>query len=179
MPEHVRVPIPIRTLVGFGHQGVQLTANDLTQLATDMPWNMTKLHSFSIKLPEIEWGWIENPESLARKKKTTVRVLQQRLTHYLRGRIDLGHLTLDVLEHTLNALREDNARRAHQLDNMTIGTDRYLLEMYRYLKPETLSNTRDPRDALEWAVRLQYYFDQAFRRLLKQANEPRAEDEQA
>uniref|UniRef100_A0A060SYA7 ARAD1A10978p n=1 Tax=Blastobotrys adeninivorans TaxID=409370 RepID=A0A060SYA7_BLAAD len=179
-PEHIQLQIPVSMMVGFTRQVVQLTVNDLKILAQDISWPIVELHSFSIQLPRIELGWIENPGSLARRKNTTVDELQQNLAHYLRGRINLGELTWVILGDTYNTLREVNDRIADQLENMNIGTKRYLLGIYRYLAHETFTNAPDTRDALEWTVRLQYYFRIVFQRLQRAAEEEqRAENERA
>uniref|UniRef100_A0A060T1Q4 ARAD1C22638p n=1 Tax=Blastobotrys adeninivorans TaxID=409370 RepID=A0A060T1Q4_BLAAD len=155
-------------------------SDDLTILAQEISWPIVELHCFLIQLPRIEWGWIENPGFLARRKNTTVNELRQRLAHYLRGRINLGELTWDILGDTHNTLREVNDRTAGQLENMNIGTKRYLLGIYRYLTREIFRNTPDTRDALEWTVRLQYYFRIVLQRLQRAAEEEqRTENERA
>uniref|UniRef100_A0A060TD81 ARAD1D04972p n=1 Tax=Blastobotrys adeninivorans TaxID=409370 RepID=A0A060TD81_BLAAD len=180
VPEHIQLPIPVSTLDGLTGQEVQLTANSFTRLIQIISWDIVELHDFSIQLPRIEWGWIENPGSLARRKNTTVDELQQRLAHYLRGRIDLGDLTWDILGDTHNTLREVNDRIAGQLESMNIGTKRYLLRIYRYLTREIFRNAPDTRDALEWTVRLQYYFRVVFQRLQRAAEEEqRSQNERA
>uniref|UniRef100_A0A060T1W7 ARAD1C19734p n=1 Tax=Blastobotrys adeninivorans TaxID=409370 RepID=A0A060T1W7_BLAAD len=171
VPEHIQLPIQVSTLVGSTDQEVQLTANDLTTLVPNISWNTVELHDFSIQLPRIEWGWIENPGFLAQRKNTTVDELRQRLAHYLRGRINLGHFTWDFLWDTHNTLREDNDRIAGQLENMNIGTERYLLGIYRYLARETSRNAPDTRAALQRTVRLQYYFRFVFQRLQRAGEE--------
>uniref|UniRef100_A0A060SY42 ARAD1A13640p n=1 Tax=Blastobotrys adeninivorans TaxID=409370 RepID=A0A060SY42_BLAAD len=179
-PERIQLQIPVSMMVGFTRQVVQLTANDLTILAQGVSWDIVELHDFSIQLPRIELGWIENPGSLARRKNTTLDELEQNLAHYLRGRIDLGDLTWDILGDTHNTLREINDRIAGQLETMNIGTKRYQLRIYRYLTGEIFRDAPDTRDALEWTVRLQYYFRIVFQRLQRAAEEEqRAENERA
>uniref|UniRef100_A0A060TA78 ARAD1D24992p n=1 Tax=Blastobotrys adeninivorans TaxID=409370 RepID=A0A060TA78_BLAAD len=63
---------------------------------------------------------------------------------------------------------------------MNIGTKRYLLGIYRYLAHETFRNAPDTRAALEWTVRLQYYFRIVLQRLQRAAEEEqRTENERA
>uniref|UniRef100_A0A060SXK8 ARAD1A10208p n=1 Tax=Blastobotrys adeninivorans TaxID=409370 RepID=A0A060SXK8_BLAAD len=163
--EHIHLPLFLKYLVGFTHELMQLAAEELTGIVRYLRWRIMDLQAVSIQLKEIKWRWIEKPLHIARKNETTVNKLRRKLGYYLQGRINLEHLSWDGLWDIDNSLRALNTEKTNQLENLSIGTDRYMVEIFRYLASETIRNSQNTRHSLEWSVNLQYSLHNLFQQL--------------
>lgn len=174
VPRHVHLPLYLKCLVGFTHEMMQLAAEELTSIVRFLRWRIMDLHASSIELKKIEWDWIRMPVHMARKYETTVNQLRRRLAYYLQGRINLEHLSWDGLCDIDNLLRAYNTEKIDQLENLSIGANRYLVEIFRYLASDTVRNSLDTRNSLEWSVNLQY----SLQNLLQQLHNTAEDTEQ-
>lgn len=177
--EHIHPPIFLKSFVGFTHEQVHLTGNQLTRTVRCNTSDITLMHEFSIQWKRIRWEWIENPSGLAIAYNTTVEKLKRNLGNYLRGRIRLGDLTLSGLQYIDNALRMDNAQKARELESLSIGTKRYVVELYRYLVKNTLEGGNPlggeyAHNSLKWNVKMQYLLHLRLQELRKRARAERA-----